>query len=294
MNKNVYSENIKEVDLLEGKYVEGKGTEIWENIDCFFEYNNLDHLNKTLLALALDKMKDMFVYSIRHIEDDVEKYWHCEEYADIARSKNYFPVEKVKKMMDEDKVISIVIAKEPKLLGYIDFNKYGTSLGGQIEFVEDLCALKGYVLERDFYNITDIRNERELTLVHGYHMIPKGLETYFDGRSTDFHALVLDEFWDSFDGKMFDDWDPDDDVTVYHYKGKDWYIVPSAEEEEIEVWFEDKDGVEDSEIITGYCYRDDKKIKETINEMLEELERIKKELLLRSKFYFDSGIDEEY
>ena len=275
MFKKIYQSNIREAGLLEGNVIEGKGTEIWEDIYAFARYNDF----YPVIVNAFKEIKDVFVYSIRYTDDHIEKSFHCEEFSDIKRSENYFPIDKVIKLMEEDKVISVAFAKKPKLLGYIKPYDYKASLEGQKEFVEDLYNLKNEVFETNKNNIVDIKDEKELTLVHGTSLIPKGLEEYFDGKSYDFDELVLADFWRDFDGKIFDAIDPDLDVTIYHYKGKDWYVVPAAEEEELEICFENN-GEEDSEIVTGYRYKINEKVTKKI---LKKLESIKQGLIQQSK-----------
>ena len=293
MNEKIYRENITEIDLLNGEYVEGKGTQIWENISSFAVYNDFTPLNKEVLILTLKNTDNIFIYRIRYIENGVEKEFECEEYADIRRSENYFPIDKVIEMVERNEVINLYIAEKPKFLGYIDFSKYDTSLAGQTDFLQDLWGLRDYVFETDEYNIVDIKEDRELEIVHGYHLIPKGLEQHFDGTSYEFNVIELDDFWDSFNGDIFDSIDIDDEVTVYHYKGKDWYVVPSAEEEEYEVHFINEDGEIDSEMVTGYLYSQDTQTKKVIDYILKELEGIKEDLLLHSKLDFDLGLGVE-
>jgi len=86
---------------------------------------------------------------------------------------------------------------------------------------------------------------------------------------------VLDNFWDEFyDYDYLDEIDPEDKVTVYHRKGKDWYISYSMEEKEFEILYFDDWSEEFKEEWFSYAvYQEDDGIFDKIEGYLKSLKR---------------------
>ena len=196
MIKEVYKKNMKSLGLLEGDYIERKGTEIWDSVYSFAAYDNLKPIDREVLIDTLKNISNLYVYKIKYTEDGVEKAWAWKELADIKKSEKLFPADKVIQMAEENRIISLRLGEKPSLLGYIDFSNYDSSLKGQTAFVQKLFTLKDYVLETDRNNIIDLKHENEFEIVYGHPLVPKGLERHFNGRSNEFNKLELEDFWD--------------------------------------------------------------------------------------------------
>ena len=291
--REIFEDTAKEVNVLLGKGVRGKGTEVWEVGDPYYVFGSYKY-NKEEIFSKLAKETNLYVDQIRYRRDEVEYSFVCKEYADIEISKKRYPIEIIINMLAKNDIVHLVISRLPKLIGHVSLSHYDTSLESQKDFVEALYRLKGYEVEWDedyLINLDDYEYKRaDYEIVHGYPLVVDDAE-YFDGRSYEYCNLELEDFWNSFDGSIFNDIDPDGDITVYHRKGKDWYVAPSVEEVEIILYYKNDKGEEDWEVQFAFIY---KRNEELVDKALKILSDIKESLIVWSKVDIDLGLAPDY
>ena len=289
--REIFEDTAKEVNINLGKGIRGKGTEVWELQDPYLVFSQYENKNKEEVIKALEKAEDVYVDQITYKDSGSTYSFNCQSVEDVNLAKKLYPIGTIIRMIKENRIISLVVGRSPKLLGYVPLSHYDTSFESQKDFIERLLELKGYEVEWDeerLINLDDSNYKRDgYEIVHGYPLVADDAE-YFDGRSWDYSDIELEDFWANFDGSIFDDIDPDEDITVYHRKGKDWYVAPSAEDVEVTLYYENDEGEEDWEVQIAYIYKKDE---ELINKALDTLSSIKEDLIVWSKADIDLGID---
>ena len=291
--KELFEDNVKELGLIMGRGIKGKGTEIFSvgesySISAMYGYDVDKEIDRLI------KSKDIYVDQIRYKRSGDEFVFACKTIEDIKISQKRYPIKKVIEMLKNKEIISLVTSQLPKLLGHISLSHYDDSFESQKDFVEALYRLKGYEVEWDedyLINLDDYKYKRaDYEIVHGYPLVVDDAE-YFDGRSYEYCNLELEDFWNYFDGDVFDYIDPDRDITVYHRKGKDWYVAPAVEEIEITLYYKNDDGEEDWEVQIAYIYKENK---ELVDKALNTLSEIKASLIMWSKVDIDLGLAPDY
>ena len=142
----------------------------------------------------------------------------------------------------------------PSLKVFIPLSNYDCSKQSQIQLAKDLIKLEGKELIGefdDFDGLTFSRGNHDDNLyygdysqIHGENYDTLDIDDceYFNGRLDYVNNNRLTDFWQfnelNEDG-WFDEIDPKDGYTIFHRKGKDFYISPSLEEENIEIAFWD-------------------------------------------------------
>jgi len=130
-----------------------------------------------------------------------------------------------------------------KLLGYINRKEYDASELSQINMVRDILGLKydivlenvndwdsDYDIEMLPYGVnSSIGNNFDWMVIHGegyYTDMDGSVSGRIDGRLDFPDSLELDIFWEDIGefAMNIGEIDPDELYTVYHRKGKDWYI----------------------------------------------------------------------
>ena len=175
-----------------------------------------------------------------------------------------------------------------KFIGYFPISRYTIDEIGQKTMIADfLKKFEGksvYIFyDSDYFNDNDIKyiNEyRDWFLIHGssYYATNTYDSYYIDGRVYNYNQLIIDEFWYSFEYKekeYLKDIDPDDKISVFTYKDKDWYIGYSIFYQEIGIVFKEEGHKYDYIFYMTYIKEDKellKRIKEIVQSWKEDIE----------------------
>lgn len=166
-----------------------------------------------------------------------------------------------------------------EIVGYVPLSHFDPhckySMADFVEFIFELDrkfvvdeVSYDYGLPNGFNEIDKQRYE----FVHGCgNIVYYQYEQYFDGRLSEYNEIVVGDFWRYFEDP-FENIDPDEEIMVYHYEGKDWYIAPYFYQEEAEVFYYN----DDKEIVSdwAYIYYHTRKSNELVVEAYKILEHI--------------------
>ena len=282
---------ITENNFIIGKSIRGKGTEIFSEDEIVKSYTyrfGEKELQELKDLKGKESSKDLYVYS----------YWKDEIWSKKLSYENQpFKlddfIDDVAK--DQSRYEYIVIKRKADVLGYLPISKYASTKESQTELCKDLlklCDLDIYESYEDQYDLEYNDNAKKFTsdrdgiycndeyiLVHGENTCEDtGDCLYLDGRMSDYNYSFMDIY--AFDeSEYLDELDPDDTISVYHRKAKDWYIGYSLNEEDMYVYYNeedyDYDSKEDSEVEVVYfhTYKENKELIEKVKEVLESMKR---------------------
>jgi len=161
-------------------------------------------------------------------------------------------------------VTYISMSTVPKFLGYVPLTGWKSDFDSQKELVEQIVNLDDRFIVDGFYDTSwdepddfisfDSHDSNgDYSLVCGGSSC-QGTDSakYFDGRVYEYNDSVVDSFW-SFDVDCLSEYmkeiDPQETISIYHRKGKDWYIAYQMDQEEVYLTYRDDDGdiIEDEE-----------------------------------------------
>ncbi len=186
----------------------------------------------------------------------------------------------------------IYIHQKGKHLGHIALSKYDHSLDSQRDLAKAIIAMDGKKIYGDLDDYADAENfhkiknskslvtyHTDLEQIHGesYFTFDKGSCKYFDGRMSNNNNYVMSDFWqqEQFDeGGFLEETDNNSEYVVFHRKGKDFYISPVLNEEDLEcAYFEgdlgDYDGFE-TESFQVLTYKENEELEIKILQYLKD------------------------
>ena len=290
--REIFEHNADELYLWLGDEIENRGTEVYDQSSYYFIYQRDDKDPFMNIFQTIKKIKkeigfeNLYAFKIDFRENGKKKSFLYNGLSGMRSSRAAFPPSRIFEMLKNDMIDMVVLVAPPRLIGYIDLSKYDCTYNSQLEFLKDISALKDESYEFDNDNIADLSeytHTGDYDIVHGRHLVLKNHEYEFDGRCWECSYDALEYFWNNFSGEVFTEIDPDNHLTVYHRKGKDWYVVPSVNELEIDLKYCEETECLESE--DGYCVKYDNIIiyeysenSSLINRMLEKLSELKQEI----------------
>lgn len=314
---DITKQNIHDIGYIIGPSAGSKGTKIFNYKSMCLSYwksneddNGVEYLEKFKASLAEYDLDTIFVSSIVYEQDESFEFNH-KKYSLLDESlRNH----NLRNLVDDNfsNVKHVSLAKMPSLLGHIKISKYGQDLDSQKELLKDLINMSEDELhgeiEDDMYDAEDgvqefgYRNGEycngDYTLEHGEscYVEEKNECVFLNGRCSDNNNVVADDFWrDGFDES---DWlkeiDPNNEIAVYHRKGKDFYIGYTLELQEQElIWRVDGEKYEvgDYESDT-FCYMSCTPNGEKLDEIEAALKSMKEGFEFNSYVYNELEIDD--
>lgn len=302
--KDITIKNIEDNGYKTGRTIRGKGVELF-NADSYIvsSWCPKDSIERIKKAIETYSFDELYIKEIWFREGEDKKHF---VFDDATTSQQRF---NLKELIDSKfkNVSEITINKQNKsLLGYFPIGKYKSDFDSQQQLIIDLYQFSGNIVweeelskyDNEYeYDFMSFRNELDgdYHLIHGDGYIPKKDECqYFDGRVKCHNSAVLDDFW-NFDFEWTQDYlketDANKDVCVYARKGKDWYISPTYETEQVFVSYVDEDGEFAEE---DYCYIVyAKENKELITKIENVLKSIKNDVEVKSYISNELEIGEE-
>lgn len=304
--KKITLRTIRENGFKIGKSIKGKGLEIYApETRVMYSYGELSSMQIEEFKSLVEKF-------------EAEKLYASSYYVDGIWSGSQSYETQVCKFIDLHKLFlanpksftSIQVNKIGDKLGYISLSKYKSDRQSQIELCQDLLKLQNLTVRGHAYETyCDIEYDDEIYnfkshgeyYYKGDYALEHGSKTcesksdciYFDGRMSNYNETEMSIF--EFDeGEYLKEIDPKESISVYHRKGKDWYIGYSLEEKEMNIYFRDENYEYDKEdcdndSIFFVTYTENKDL---INEVSNFLKSTKEDLEMRC--FIANELDEDY
>jgi hypothetical protein len=264
------------------------------------------------------ELDDLYISHIRYLMTDetpARSYnYESKQIADTQERANLKALIASRFKGVEDVKITCVPSQ---VIGHLSLSKYGRDLESQKQMVTDLLELDGIKIhgeiEESDYDLASADKIREFDradkdgnrydgdfyMVHGNepYAFDKTSEMtdYINGKPSHYHDTVGDEFWSStYEECMkpyLDELDPKGIVSVYHRKGKDWYVAPTLKMTEIAISYFDEEYndagecEEDAYYALTYSQDNDLLVKFT-----EVLDSYREDMSVRS--YIEDELDE--
>lgn len=304
--------NIESLGYKVGKGTKGKGTKILVPSKHFKGFFSVGVGSSKDFKEAMEakgaKLDELYVKEGSYLLDGETKYFGFGENYPISEAKY-----NLKELAENDfeGLKSAHIYYKPECVGYFPLSKYKTDKEGQqqmmLDFIEQFENEKLYgEFEDSEYNYecmdfgTSDRNGEywngDYCQHHGdaYYAEDTGDCEYVDGRVYDYNETVLDDFW-AFgpdEGGWLKELDPDDTISVYSRKGKDWYIGYSLKSRDLYISYkelEDDEVVEEEQFFALFY----KPNKELLQKVVDVVQGWKEDIEVRSYIYnqFDENHD---
>lgn len=296
--KDLIIKNLEEViGVKTGKSVKGKGIEIFEadkSFDSSWSYGLKDGSFLTRLNEKIAKdpsvIDRLFIKEFYRQDGAPSRYLKPHEMPSIA---DVVSGEALKDCTE----ISIWI-KGVILYGHLALSKYDAKdITSMHQLVKDVNTLMGYktsdqVLDSSYDEFDEditFKGEGECSTggyyskysdhchVHGglSVMNPDWKEVVeIDGRLSNYNDGVVSDFWDmdlDCEKEYLNRLDPQDNIAVYHRKGKDWFVGYTLHSEEYELYYLDDDGEEECEYAQFQYYKEDEELLEKVADSLRGL-----------------------
>ena len=309
MNKDeITRRNIQECGYYLGKAVRGKGTQVLDRPRHICTEWSLDSEDKDLVEIYKKEICEkiekygvdkVFIQEIRITTGTGSQSFNFE--GQHMASRNRFPVAK----MLEDNfngVEYVSVYSIPVLKAYVKMSSFNASLGSQQDMVRKLiydaegrsgidCFTDSSYDEMDnqisfssrYSDNSTWEYNGDYTLFHGPSICADDSEVErIDGRIYNYNEAAVDDFWNFtiVDEDPFSWVDPDNRVSVYARKGKDWYVTSGVVHEQIFLTYRDENGelVEDEEFWYFANTADD----ELVGEVERLVRNMKTEVEVRS------------
>jgi len=273
MNTNqITKHNIRENGFRIGKSIRGKGTEIFSADEHIIDQWSLSPTSYRYFTHFSNVMR--YVYGEKDIDSLYVRRITIKDGEDSKRfsfdnketSQRVFNVKELFENNFKD-VEDILIYKEHNVLhGYVSLSKYKKDLDSQKELMVDLFALVGASfsvdgMDTDDWDLDindethDISGHRsDYSLVHGENEIVQNTSIceYVEGKPDNHNSLVDEDFWNfTYEECMktyLMELDPKEELTVYHRKGKDWYVGETLHTQDLYITYFDEDSCEVGEV----------------------------------------------
>lgn len=302
--KNLTKSNIQNFGYVYGKSIRGKGIEIFQSSSyggtLWYSDNQKDKDN------LIEKLNpsELYVKECRVVSEDGSHMTSFNFDQDFASSLKKFEIKKIFESNFEG-FDYVSFYKIPKFVGYISVSKYKSDLESQKELIIDLLALEGKNVaydDYDYYNEDDVMNFNSSSGNYssewgGSIAEDTGDCVYVDGRLSEYNSSVVDDFWTFRDDEhdYYKEIDPDETISVYHRKGKDWYVGYSLESLDVCIAYKeedyDYDSPEDFDEFTGE-YLVYSPNRELLDKFVASLESDKKWLEIKSYIYNELRVGE--
>jgi hypothetical protein len=305
--QDLIKENISSAGYKTGRIIRGKGIEIFTLDSLVFAEYVYGH---TFSDEEITKIKARITEATK---DNTDGFYI--QYLEDSGYKEY-PVNRAAISRISSQKVFYLYRRGVKL-GYIKTSSYDRSFDSQCQLITDLKELDSYEVleEQGFltcqYDTFDGIREIESSQYSNYYCMGEGYEcvhgdsfVYEDHDEAEcintrmdyYDDDVMNTFWwidknGNYCGgyKEMQDYikelDPDEDITVYHRKGKDFYVTPSLNPEEHPLTWYDEDGEEMEEYIYYLCKKINlsKKLEEIVSVIKAEHQLLEVECCLQDK-----------
>lgn len=311
--KQITLENIKNYGSIIGSSIRGKGLEIYDfpkYAGMLYE-NTSDERKAILVKLDPDKV---FVKECRYLSEDgkevISKNYDNDFKSSLLRHD-------VKKIFENDFAGFGYISfyEIPKKLGYISVSKYDATLDSQKGLITDLLALDEkeiYTNEREYCekdndaiffehnNEDDYYNDDYSLEYGGHYAMDKTAAEHIDTRVYDANWSVVEDFWNFREKERFSEIDPNETVSIYHRKGKDFYVTHSLEEFDMTLVYKEEefnyevDDYEETNLEYLVYTPNEEGIDKCVSKIKEELKKIKTKSYLYNELRISDGYGNDF
>ncbi len=296
--KEIIIANINAINFVAGNSIRSKGLELFTSNKQLFADYPYDGFDAERATKAIESInKKLEGKELSRVAISIRK--HGEKPQALALAD-----------LNVDSLLGfneIIVTLKGALVGYLNVSKYDASKVDQQKLIEDVYKLAGYSiggewLDSSYDEFEDIMYFKyhangcyngDYSLVHGAQTTsPTGDCTKIDGRMHFYNDSVVDGFW--FDGlecekEYFKSIDPEEQISVFHRKGKDWYFGYSLEEKEIYINFKDEDGeVIEEEYFKVLIWKENK---ELLEKFVESFKATKKDLDVKGYIFNELDYD---
>lgn len=277
--KQVTLKNIESLGYQTGKSIKGKGIEIYTQEKTLFHdwsfKDKFDDKSIDQCLKAIEKYQGNVRYEIKHREDS-------------SWSGNYVQATKeevVEKIAD---LKCLRIIGMPKLIGYLCVSKYCSDKSDQQKLVRDIYQLDGYKVADEFLDSTydeftdtfvfskeykGTKYNGDYSLMHGSPLVwERKICDVIDARLSNANQRVIDDYWQydyECDQEYLMTLDPEETISVYHYKGKRFYISEGLKDIEITLSYKEDDCLCEDDYFRILCWKENKKLVEEIKQVLK-------------------------
>jgi len=288
--------NIESLGYKVGKGVRGKGTEIFEPLKSFYTFWDFkeDSINEFKIKLELynTDINDLYIRGCRFKGKE-----QCFE--------NHFPISEAKFNLKEIiesnfkdfQYCSIYL--KPKFLGYFSLSKYNINQESQKQMILDFInkfedeEIYGELVDSE-YDYMEFCSCSDGSLWNGdyhqhhgdsYYVEDTGECEYVDGRVYEYNETVLEDFWlfGPDESGYLNEIDPNNTISVYSRKGKDWYIGYTLESKELYITYKDDDDeIIEEELFYGLFYKPNKDLLKNVVSIVKSW---KEDIEVRSYIY---------
>ncbi len=182
-----------------------------------------------------------------------------------------------------------------------DFDKYEIeSLAFKVMAAKNGCT---NVENEDDFDVLDLDKCSDCEIAHGNSEVLDAPD-YIDCRLEWYSTNVLNRFWSEggydFLCESLDEIDPKNIYSVWHYKGKYWYISPSFEKDEIEIVYTEDDDINNEEewvydSVDVILYSEDTEVESKLQEkIVATKESLEQESLIELSLFLDLECGELY
>ena len=295
-----------------GKSKSKKGTEIFDSGICVF--SSKSYVNVLRIDEDMPKVKSLKEkYNVDELYL-VQCYFDNCWYNPCTFENQHMSINEFFKIYEEnpEKFASFSINRKPKLLGYLPLSQYKSTKESQIQLCKDLINLGKQIIFGDcfedcwdmeyddsinkFENSTSKGNyyKDDYYLEHGSKWCQNKSDCeYFDGRLNNSNESEMD-FFEFNENNYLKEIDPSNTISVYHRKGKDWYIGYSIDSQDMYIYYKDenyqytKDEFEE-DTVYFYTYEENE---ELLEEVKNYLQNCKEDLEVRC--FVANELDEDY
>ncbi|HIP33267.1 MAG TPA: hypothetical protein EYG89_00705 [Bacteroidia bacterium] len=292
--------NIKAADFEYGESIRGKGLEIFHpTTNVLFRHKDRNDGKEFFSKQAAEKNANLI---LSKIEQNKDKF-----FIQFDLSKYKFDINEKTLVDTLTKHFSFSLYEKAKKIGYIKVSNYDKSYDSQCKLIMDLVKLDGYdvdneaeVLSDQYYDTFDGIREINATFASryydtmgdGYKLLSGENLAYrdnddikeIDTRLDYYDDNILNSFWEYGGINQMKDYieeiDSYGDITVYHRKGKDFYVAPSIQIKECYIeTYSDEYGFEEEYI--KFIFKKSN-LTEKINKIVSIIESEKKVLEVES------------
>lgn len=295
MNKiEITRKNIEDFGYIIGSHKGSKGTEIFESERYFGSWWHLsdaenDNKRKAIARLGkVENLDDLYVREIRVIDPDKMRSYN---FGSDEKEAERFTVRMLIDRQFKD-VDYVEIYYKKKIAGFMSISKYDSSYESQTQLIIDIkekfdnCSIVGQGSDYSYDEPDELitfnskgasDSHSDYHLEHGPQMstlYPRESEDV-SGRLSNYNESIVDDFWEFTMKEMdtFEYLDKEEDVSVFHRKGKDWYVKRGVEQVESCISYRNSSGeyIEDGEL---YFFVENNVSQDKIDRIIKSLEEM--------------------
>lgn len=305
--KELTLKNIQDNSFVAGKSVKGKGLEVFEaNRRIMYIYKDFSDKVISNFKELITKYDASRLFVSSYYRNGIWSGNKTFENQDMTFQEFYDLV-----LSCKEEVNQFSIELRGEFLGYVSVSKYNSSKDSQAELLMDLLKLEGTEVYGDFHydywdhegdsSVLEFESDSEGSYYNGDYYLVHGNKVcedtdeciYIDGRMDNYNESEMD-FFEIDESGWLKEIDPNESISVYHRKSKDWYIGYSLDSREMVCNYKDEDYTYEKdkceeESIYFYEYKENKELLEKVTDALKSIKED-----LENRCFIANELDEDY